>query len=92
MGSRRGWRQSVQTAPTAVVNAGIAGNRIIPGGGNGPPLLQRLERDVLEREGAKYVIFLQGMHDIGGGATAAQMGQSLDLALFDASVDRPFAR
>ena len=43
--------------PRAVVNAGIGGNRIIPGGGNGPPTLQRLERDVLERAGATHVIF-----------------------------------
>lgn len=59
--------------PRAVVNAGIAGNRIIPGGGNGSPTLQRLERDVLERAGATHVLFLQGMNDIGGGATAAQV-------------------
>jgi lysophospholipase L1-like esterase len=59
------------TQPRAVVNAGIAGNRIIPGGGNGSPTLQRLDRDVLERAGATHVIFLQGMNDIGGGAGAA---------------------
>ena len=59
--------------PRAVVNLGIGGNRIIPGGGNGPPLLQRLERDVLERAGATHVIFLQGMNDLGGGATAEQV-------------------
>ena len=59
--------------PTAVVNAGIAGNRIIPGGGNGSPLLQRLDRDVLERAGATHVMFLQGMNDIGGGAAATQI-------------------
>jgi lysophospholipase L1-like esterase len=60
-------------APRAVVNVGIGGNRIIPGGGNGSPLLQRLDRDVLERAGATHVIFLQGMNDLGGGATAAQL-------------------
>ena len=59
--------------PRAVVNAGIGGNRIIPGGGNGPPTLQRLDRDVLERAGATHVIFLQGMNDIGGGASAVQV-------------------
>jgi lysophospholipase L1-like esterase len=68
--------------PRAVVNAGIAGNRIIPGGGNGPPLLQRLDGDVLERAGATHVIFLQGMNDLGGGATAgvltAAMQQIID--------------
>jgi lysophospholipase L1-like esterase len=61
------------TAGRAVVNAGIAGNRIIPGGGNGPPSLQRLDRDVLERAGATHVLFLQGMNDIGGGTPAAQI-------------------
>jgi len=59
--------------PRAVVNAGIGGNRIIPGGGNGPPTLQRLDRNVLERAGATHVIFLQGMNDIGGGASAVQV-------------------
>ena len=59
--------------PRAVVNAGIGGNRIIPGGGNGPPTLQRLDRDVLERAGTTHVIFLQGMNDIGGGNSAAQI-------------------
>jgi lysophospholipase L1-like esterase len=59
--------------PRAVVNAGIGGNRIIPGGGNGSPTLQRLDRDVLERAGATHVIFLQGMNDIGGGASPVQI-------------------
>jgi lysophospholipase L1-like esterase len=63
--------------PIAVVNAGIAGNRIIPGGGNGPPTLQRLERDVLERAGATHVLFLQGMNDIGGGSSAAQITSAM---------------
>jgi lysophospholipase L1-like esterase len=70
--------------PKAFVNAGIGGNRIIPGGGNGPPTLQRLDRDVLERAGATHVIFLQGMNDIGGGNSApaitAAMQQVIDRA------------
>jgi lysophospholipase L1-like esterase len=74
-------------APRAVVNAGIGGNRIIPGGGNGPPLLQRLDRDVLERAGATHVIFQQGMNDIGGGATAAQV-----TAAMQEVIDRVHAR
>ena len=73
--------------PRAVVNAGIAGNRIIPGGGNGPPLLQRLDRDVLERAGVTHVIFQQGMNDIGGGATAAQV-----TAAMQDVIDRVHAR
>ena len=73
--------------PRAVVNAGIGGNRIIPGGGNGPPTLQRLERDVLERAGATHVIFLQGMNDIGGGNSAAQI-----TAAMQQIIDRAHAR
>jgi lysophospholipase L1-like esterase len=73
--------------PRAVVNAAIAGNRIIPGGGNGPPTLQRLERDVLERAGATHVIFLQGMNDIGGGASAAQVTTAMQQV-----IDRVHAR
>ena len=73
--------------PRAVVNAGIGGNRIIPGGGNGPPTLQRLERDVLERAGATHVIFLQGMNDIGGGTSAAQI-----TAAMQQIIDRVHAR
>ena len=46
---------------------------LIPGGGNGPPTLQRLDRDVLERAGATHIVFLQGMNDIGGGNSAAQI-------------------
>src|SRR5262245_837329 len=73
--------------PRAVVNAGIAGNRIIPGGGNGSPLLQRLDRDVLERAGATHVVFLQGMNDLGGGATAAQVTAAMQQV-----IDRVHAR
>jgi lysophospholipase L1-like esterase len=73
--------------PRAVVNAGIAGNRIIPGGGNGAPLLQRLDRDVLERAGATHVLFQQGMNDIGGGATAEQV-----TAAMQEVIDRVHAR
>ena len=41
--------------------------------GNGPAALQRLDRDVLERAGITHVFYLQGMNDIGGGASAAQV-------------------
>src|SRR5438132_6937114 len=53
---------ALPSARRAVVNAGIAGNRIIPGGGNGPAALQRLDRDVLERAGITHVFYLQGMN------------------------------
>lgn len=57
----------------AVVNEGIAGNRIAPTGGNGPAGLVRLDRDVLDRAGVTHVIFFEGTNDIAGGATAEQV-------------------
>jgi lysophospholipase L1-like esterase len=56
----------------AIANEAIAGNRIVSGG-NGPPGLQRIDRDVLERAGATHVILFEGTNDINGGATAAQV-------------------
>jgi lysophospholipase L1-like esterase len=55
-----------------IANEGIAGNRILSGG-NGPPALVRLDRDVLDRAGATHVIFFEGTNDISGGFTAAEV-------------------
>jgi lysophospholipase L1-like esterase len=55
----------------AIVNAGISGNRILAAGVSGPPALQRLDRDVLERAGTTHVIFFMGTNDISRGETSA---------------------
>ncbi len=47
-----------------VVNAGISGNRVLNPGA-GPSALARFDRDVLLEPGAKYVIVLEGINDIG---------------------------
>ena len=64
----------------AVANAGIAGNRVVSGG-NGPPALERLDRDVLALSGASHVIFFEGTNDISGGASAATLIAGKQLAL-----------
>jgi lysophospholipase L1-like esterase len=48
----------------AVLNQGINGNRVL-NQGYGPSALSRLDRDVLAQNGAKYVIVLEGINDIG---------------------------
>ena len=62
----------------AVVNAGIGGNRILtpetypppkPFAG-GPSALQRLERDLFGLSGLSAVVLLEGINDIGAGASA----------------------
>ena len=60
------------------MNAGIGGNRILtpdvypppqPFAG-GPSALQRLDRDLLELSGISAMILLEGINDIGAGASA----------------------
>jgi lysophospholipase L1-like esterase len=54
-------------ARIAVVNAGIAGNRILNDGVEpfvGPSSLSRFDRDVLDKPGVRWVILLQGSNDI----------------------------
>lgn len=49
---------------SAVVNAGIAGNRVLANG-MGLAALTRLDRDVLRIEGLSHIILLEGTNDIG---------------------------
>ena len=57
----------------AVANQGIAGNRVVLPGGNGPAAVLRLQNDVLDRAGISSVIFYEGTNDITGNATPAQL-------------------
>ena len=52
------------TANIAVVNEGISGNRILQDG-SGVAALARLDHDVLLTSGAKWLMFLEGINDIG---------------------------
>jgi len=55
------------TANIAIINHGISGNRIL-GDGAGVSALARFDRDVLSQAGVKWVMILEGINDIGGGA------------------------
>jgi lysophospholipase L1-like esterase len=50
----------------AVLNAGIAGNRVLSDGA-GQNILARFDRDVLTQTGVTHVIVLEGINDIGLG-------------------------
>ena len=60
-------RLLAQPTPMAVLNAGIAGNRVLSEGafGAGINALARFDRDVLEQTGVTHVIVLEGINDIG---------------------------
>ena len=53
-----------KTAAFAVVNEGIGGNRVLLEG-TGPSALNRFAREVLSQPGARYVLMLEGINDIG---------------------------
>ena len=57
-------RLNAADLPWAMVNAGIGGNRQLHNG-RGPNTLARLDRDVLSTPGARAVILLEGINDIG---------------------------
>lgn len=53
------------TRGIAVVNEGIGGNHLLTDG-LGPNALARFDRDVLAQAGARWLIVLEGINDIGG--------------------------
>jgi lysophospholipase L1-like esterase len=53
------------TRSVAVLNQGIGGNAVLSGG-LGPTAMTRFDRDVLNQRGARWVIVLEGVNDIGG--------------------------
>ncbi|MDR0343457.1 MAG: SGNH/GDSL hydrolase family protein [Nocardiopsaceae bacterium] len=55
-----------------VLNEGISGNRVLTDGA-GVSALNRFDRDVLAQPNAKTIIFLEGINDLSGGATADQV-------------------
>jgi lysophospholipase L1-like esterase len=67
----------------AVLNEGISGNKLLLDGA-GPNVLARFDRDVIAQSGAKYLLILEGINDIGRlhtvpeGATAADLIFALD--------------
>lgn len=61
----------------SVLNEGIGGNRILNDGW-GPNALARLDRDVLSQDGARYVIVLEGINDIGRLARPTSPNDEID--------------
>jgi lysophospholipase L1-like esterase len=57
------------TKGVAVLNLGIGGNAVTSGG-LGPTATARFDSQILGQAGVKWVIVLEGINDIGGGASA----------------------
>jgi len=56
------------TREIAVLNEGIGGNCVLRAC-LGPSALRRFDRDVLNQNGVKWLVILEGINDIGGGGT-----------------------
>ncbi|WP_447909561.1 SGNH/GDSL hydrolase family protein [Brevundimonas bullata] len=63
--------------PWAIINAGIGGNRLLHQG-SGPSGLERLDADALTPSGARCLILLEGINDIGRPARAEYAHQAID--------------
>lgn len=78
----RGWPERLAERlvsagrPWAVVNAGIGGNRLLHQG-SGPSGLERLDEDVLAVSGARCLVLLEGINDIGRPARPAYAHQAV---------------
>lgn len=82
------------TRGIAVLNAGIGGNCVLRGG-LGPTALERLDHDVLDQAGVRWLIVFEGINDIGtgpaAGADAAGPARKLITGL-EQIIDRAHAR
>ena len=63
-------QDSPATRELSVLNAGIGGNRLLLDG-LGPNALARFDRDVISQAGARYLILLEGVNDLGEAARLA---------------------
>jgi lysophospholipase L1-like esterase len=77
----RGWpgvlSRRLQSAKVSVVNAGIAGNRLLQAMPMfGVPALSRFDRDVLSVPGVTHIVLLEGINDIGTSGPGGMFGDS----------------
>ena len=73
------------TGGVAVLNEGIGGNAVLSGG-LGPTAVQRFTNDVLNQSGARWLVLLEGVNDIG--ASRSQDVATTLIAAFGQLVDR----
>jgi lysophospholipase L1-like esterase len=63
-------RADAALSSVAVVNSGIGGNRVL-NDGFGPSAQARFDRDALDLPGARWIVLLEGINDIGGSGQPA---------------------
>jgi lysophospholipase L1-like esterase len=79
-------QEGAGTAGVAVLNEGIGGNAVLSGG-LGPTAVQRFANDVLNQSGARWLVVLEGVNDLGASSSQevathliSAFGRFIDLA------------
>jgi len=82
-------RLNAQNANVAVLNQGINSNTVtnVRSGLAGPPLVERFQRDVLDRPGVKGVIIFEGTNDLGSDVKAEPVIQAYQQLIQQARSD-----
>jgi lysophospholipase L1-like esterase len=70
------------TKNVSVLNLGIGGNTILQGG-LGPTALARLQSQIIDQPGVAWVMVLEGVNDIGGDASGAEVVAGLESIVQD---------
>jgi lysophospholipase L1-like esterase len=83
-------RSDPSTAQVAILNQGIGGNRVLHDG-LGPHALARLDRDVFDQRGVRWLFVFEGTNDIGT-AGASEAGQAEVVAALIAAYDQIVTR
>ncbi|PRZ01058.1 lysophospholipase L1-like esterase [Marinilabilia salmonicolor] len=81
--------ENPQTENVAVLNQGIGGNCVLKQC-LGPSAIDRFERDVLNQNGVKWLIILEGINDIGqtpDSAAAAKVAENL-ISAYDQMIEK----
>ncbi len=80
----------------AIVDAGIGGNRILHDAQGairfGVNALARFDRDALSEPGVKYVIFMEGINDLGHAGTSAPLSETVTTEDLIAGMQQLIAR
>lgn len=86
-------QENTDTRQVAVLNQGIGGNCVLKNC-LGPAAVNRLDRDVLNQNGVRWLIIFEGVNDIGGvrNADAADKVSAELIAAFEKMIDNAHAK
>ena len=85
--------QNERTKDVGVLNMGIGGNAVLRGG-LGPTGLERFQRDILDQNGVRWLIIMEGVNDLGATKDSAAAFKVADelIAAYDKMIKQAHAQ